>query len=105
MSKADSSEHVPLGVAVLTVSDTRTEETDTSGHYLVESLTGAGHRLADKAIVIDDIYQIRAQQSRWIADATVQAVLVTQRRRRLHRCLTNISKGSVRSFGHCLLKR
>ena len=77
MSKADSSALVPLGVAVLTVSDTRTEDTDTSGHYLVESLTSAGHRLADKAIVIDDIYQIRAQLSQWIADAAVQAVLVT----------------------------
>lgn len=77
MSNADSSELVPLGVAVLTVSDTRTEETDTSGHYLVESLSGAGHQLADKAIVIDDIYQIRAQLSQWIADPRVQAVLIT----------------------------
>ena len=77
MSKADSSALEPLGIAVLTVSDTRTEETDTSGHYLVESLSGAGHQLADKAIVIDDIYQIRAQLSQWIADAAVQAVLVT----------------------------
>ena len=77
MSKADSNELVPLGVAVLTVSDTRTEDTDTSGHYLVESLTNAGHRLVDKAIVIDDIYQIRAQLSHWIASDTVQAVLVT----------------------------
>ena len=77
MSKAVSEELEPLGVAVLTVSDTRTEETDTSGHYLVESLVDAGHRLADKAIVIDDIYQIRSQLSQWIASEHVQAVLVT----------------------------
>lgn len=63
--------------AVLTVSDTRTEENDTSGQYLVEQLSEAGHQLCDKAIVIDDIYQIRAILSRWIADANIQAVLVT----------------------------
>ncbi len=63
--------------AVLTVSDTCTEENDTSGQYLVEQLSEAGHQLCDKAIVIDDIYQIRAILSRWIADANIQAVLVT----------------------------
>ena len=63
--------------AVLTVSDTRTEKNDTSGQYLAEQLSQAGHQLCDKAIVIDDIYQIRAILSRWIADANIQAVLVT----------------------------
>ena len=52
MSKSDVFE--PLNLAVLTVSDTRTEDTDTSGKLLVERLTGQGHRLADKKIVIDD---------------------------------------------------
>ncbi|HQQ63015.1 MAG TPA: molybdenum cofactor biosynthesis protein B [Pseudomonadales bacterium] len=66
-----------LSIAVLTVSDTRQEDTDTSGHYLVEALRTEGHHLADKQIVRDDIYQIRAVLSRWIADASVQAVLVT----------------------------
>jgi molybdenum cofactor biosynthesis protein B len=66
-----------LEVAVLTVSDTRGEEDDTSGKYLVDALTEAGHNLAEKAIVIDDIYRIRAILSRWIADAGVEAVLVT----------------------------
>ena len=47
-----------LNVAVLTVSDTRTYETDTSGQFLEESLLVSGHQLADRAIVIDDIYQI-----------------------------------------------
>ncbi|CAM3787627.1 molybdenum cofactor biosynthesis protein B [Parendozoicomonas haliclonae] len=68
---------IPLNIAVLTVSDTRTEETDTSGHLLVEGVQEAGHRLADKAIVKDDIYQIRAVLSRWIASDNVQAVLIT----------------------------
>jgi len=68
---------IPINIAILTVSDTRTEETDTSGKLLVERLTAAGHRLAEKAIVPDDIYKIRAVVSRWIADDTVQAVVTT----------------------------
>lgn len=67
----------PLNIAVLTVSDTRTEETDTSGAYLVEALLQSDHRLVEKAIVKDDVYQLRAIVSRWIATADVQAVLVT----------------------------
>ena len=66
-----------LNIAVLTVSDTRTPETDTSGQFLEESLLASGHQLADRAIVIDDIYQIRASLSSWIADSAVHAVLVT----------------------------
>lgn len=68
---------VPLAIAVLTVSDTRDEAGDTSGQLFVERLTTAGHRLQEKRIVKDDIYQIRAVLSRWIADPEVQAVLVT----------------------------
>lgn len=68
---------IPLDIAVLTVSDTRTEETDTSGQTLAERLTGAGHRLAAKRIVPDDIYRIRAVVSEWIADPAIQAVLTT----------------------------
>lgn len=77
MSKATDDSHQPLAIAVLTVSDTRTEEDDTSGHFLVEALRDAGHGLADKAIVIDDIYKIRAVLSAWIADEQVDAVLMT----------------------------
>ena len=66
-----------LNIAVLTVSDTRTHEMDTSGQFLEESLLASGHQLADRAIVIDDIYQIRARLSSWIADSAVHAVLVT----------------------------
>ncbi len=68
---------LPLNIAVLTVSDTRTEETDTSGMALAEGLTLAGHQLADKKIVKDDIYQLRAVVSDWIYRPGVQVVLIT----------------------------
>ena len=77
MSKATDAETQALDLAVLTVSDTRGEADDTSGAYLVESLLDAGHRLAEKVIVRDDIYDIRAVTSRWIADAGVDAILIT----------------------------
>lgn len=77
MSKAQEGPLQAVGVAVLTVSDTRTEQNDTSGQYLVAALQEAGHRLQDKRIVIDDIYRIRAVLSQWIADPAVQAVLIT----------------------------
>ncbi len=68
---------IPLNIAVLTVSDTRDESNDTSGQLLVERLTAAGHNLADKAIVIDDVYQLRAMVSKWIADENIQVVVAT----------------------------
>lgn len=68
---------VGLNIAVLTVSDTRQENDDTSGQYLAAQLTEAGHRLAERRIVRDDIYQIRAVVSQWIADSSVAAVLIT----------------------------
>ena len=58
-------EFVPVSIAVLTVSDSRDEHSDKSGRLLAERLTRAGHRLAEKRIVPDDIYQIRAVLSRW----------------------------------------
>ena len=66
-----------LNIAVLTVSDTRTADTDTSGQFLEDALLEAGHVLASRAIVVDDIYQIRARLSAWIADSTLHAILVT----------------------------
>jgi len=66
-----------LNVAVLTVSDTRTQETDTSGTFLEEALLAAGHTVADRQIVIDDVYQLRAIVSQWIADPKVEVVLTT----------------------------
>ncbi len=68
---------LPLKIAVMTVSDTRTEADDKSGKILVDNLQTAGHFLADKTIVPDNIYQIRAVISRWIADEFVQVILTT----------------------------
>lgn len=68
---------VSLNIAVLTISDTRTYDTDTSGDTLVDRLQTAGHMLIDRGIVMDDIYQIRARVSQWIADPQVQVVLMT----------------------------
>ena len=66
-----------LNIAVLTVSDTRTDANDTSGDYLCEALAEAGHTLAERRIVIDDVYQMRAAVSQWIADAAVKVILLT----------------------------
>ena len=66
-----------LKVAVLTVSDTRTQETDTSGAFLEEALRDAGHDIADRQLVIDDVYQLRAIVSQWIADPGVEVILTT----------------------------
>lgn len=67
----------PLAIAVLTVSDTRTERDDPSGDLLCERLRGAGHTLVARAVEADDIYRIRARVSAWIADDAVEAVLTT----------------------------
>lgn len=77
MGQHTASEHIPLNIAVLTVSDTRTLETDTSGQLLIDKVITGGHQLADRAIVIDDIYKIRAQASAWIADEAIQVILIT----------------------------
>ena len=68
---------IPLAIAVLTVSDSRSDDTDKSGKLLVDRLTSAGHWCAEKLIVPDDVYRIRAAVSRWIADPDVQAVITT----------------------------
>lgn len=68
---------VPLSIAVLTVSDTRSLETDTSGQLFVDRLTAAGHCLAERVLLKDDLYKIRAQVATWIADERIQVVLVT----------------------------
>ncbi|NCA69113.1 MAG: molybdenum cofactor biosynthesis protein B [Sphingobacteriia bacterium] len=68
---------LPLHIAVLTVSDSRTEETDTSGRLLVERAEAAGHRIVAKRIVADDVYRLRAVFSDWIADPGIQVVLST----------------------------
>jgi molybdenum cofactor biosynthesis protein B len=76
MAGADS-QFIPVNIAVMTVSDSRTEETDKSGRLLCDRIQSAGHTLAEKVIVPDNIYQIRAVVSRWIADEAVQAIITT----------------------------
>ncbi len=68
---------VPLTVCVLTVSDTRTPDTDTSGDYLALSVGQAGHRLREKRIVTDNLYLIRAVIAQWIAAEDIDSVIVT----------------------------
>jgi molybdopterin adenylyltransferase len=77
MAKATDSSSQGLSIAVLTVSDTRTGDNDTSGDYLVQALEAGGHYTRSRALVRDDIYQIRATVSAWIADANINAVLIT----------------------------
>ena len=66
-----------LNIALLTVSDTRTLETDTSGSYLQQALAEEGHQLVDRQLVIDDIYQMRAMVSAWVADPKVEVIVTT----------------------------
>ena len=68
---------LPLSLCVLTVSDTRTLADDSSGAYLAEALTAAGHRLHARALLPDDRYKLRALVSQWIADDAVDGILVT----------------------------
>jgi molybdenum cofactor biosynthesis protein B len=68
---------IPLSLCVLTVSDSRTPDNDSSGDYLVQALTAAGHRLADRALLPDDRYKLRARVSQWIADDGIDGILVT----------------------------
>lgn len=73
----EAGQFVPLNLAVLTVSDSRTRDNDTSGQYLADALTAAGHHLQDRKILRDDRYAIRAQAAAWIADPAVHGVLIT----------------------------
>ena len=68
---------IALNIAVLTVSDTRTKETDTSGGYLATEVTKMGHNLVEHDIVIDDVYLMRSTVSRWIADNNIHAIITT----------------------------
>jgi molybdopterin adenylyltransferase len=79
---------IPLRLCVLTVSDTRTLAEDSSGDYFVAALTEAGHQLADRALLRDDRYQLRAKVSQWIA---------TPRPRHCCRCWTSRCLASANS--------
>ena len=67
----------PVRIAVLTISDTRDEESDTSGHVLAERVKAAGHELADKAICKDSVAEIRAKIEAWAASGFVEAIITT----------------------------
>ena len=73
----ESRRFIPIHIAVLTVSDTRTLETDTSGALLAERIATAGHRVAVRAIVTDDADLIEARLRQWIEDETIDAVITT----------------------------
>ncbi|QOC22447.1 molybdenum cofactor biosynthesis protein B [Wenzhouxiangella sp. AB-CW3] len=80
MSKTRCQSHTPLkplSIAVLTVSDSRTRDNDTSGDTLSERIVSAGHVLADRKLLPDDIFQLRAAVSAWIAADDVDCVLIT----------------------------
>lgn len=109
-----SAEFIPTRIAILTVSERRGEEDDTSGHWLSEAAHEAGHQIVDKAIVKENRYAIRAQVSQWIANDGVQVVLITggtgftagdQRRKRCSRCSIAKWKASAKCSACSHLKR
>ena len=75
--RSSSTNFIPMSVAILTVSDTRTKDNDSSGQYLADAATKLGHRIADRKIVIDDVYQLRAVVSDWIATPDIHCVIST----------------------------
>ncbi|HIJ38354.1 MAG TPA: molybdenum cofactor biosynthesis protein B [Rhodospirillaceae bacterium] len=78
MAKIDSDRpFLPVNIAVLTVSDSRTDDNDVSGQVLVERITAAGHQLVDKRILPDNQAQLVAQLQRWIADPAIDVVIST----------------------------
>ena len=78
MAKIDESRpFIPISIAVLTVSDTRSLEDDKSGNILADRIKAAGHKLADRAIVTDDVEAIQAKLKSWIDDESIDAVIST----------------------------
>ena len=78
MKKKDAArKFIPVSIAVLTISDSRTEENDKSGKLLVQRLEQSGHHAADKKIVSDDVHRVRAQVCQWIVDSKIQVILTT----------------------------
>ena len=72
-----SAEFVPISLAILTLSDTRTLADDNSGNFLAQAILAAGHKLVERALLPDNRYQIRAKISAWISDASVDAIVCT----------------------------
>ncbi|KRG67368.1 molybdenum cofactor biosynthesis protein B [Pseudoxanthomonas dokdonensis] len=72
-----SNQFIPLNLCILTVSDTRSPANDTSGDYLQQAATAAGHHIQQRDLLPDDRYRLRARVSQWIADPEVDGILVT----------------------------
>lgn len=77
MSQDTPKKFKPISIAVLTISDSRTDETDKSGHYLKEAVTADNHNFIKRQIVTNDVYQVRAVLSDWVADDTIQAIITS----------------------------
>ena len=77
MADPDHKPFIPVSFAVLTISDSRTLDDDRSGTTLAERIAAAGHTLADRRIVTDDLRKIRAVVRKWIADPTIDAIITT----------------------------
>ncbi|MGH1426965.1 MAG: molybdenum cofactor biosynthesis protein B [Arenicella sp.] len=77
MSNDTDTAFIPLNIAILTVSDTRSIEDDTSGDYLISALQKDGHQLSERQIVKDDKYQLRAIVSQWVLDKNIHAIITT----------------------------
>lgn len=77
MSHTQNTHFVPLNIAVLTISDTRTRATDRSGDLLQELIENTGHHVHQRALCIDDCYKIRAQVATWIADEDIHVIITT----------------------------
>jgi molybdenum cofactor biosynthesis protein B len=77
MAIDETKEFLPVNIAILTLSDTRTFENDKSGQVLVDKLTDAGHNLIDRAIIKDDKDDLRAQLSEWVENDDVQVIIST----------------------------
>lgn len=77
MSSVNTGEFTPLNIAILTVSDSRGTEQDTSGQFLEDSVTEAGHQLLARRLLPDDVYLVRALVATWIADPEIHVVLIT----------------------------
>jgi molybdenum cofactor biosynthesis protein B len=76
-TSSSQTDFMPLAIAVLTISDSRTEADDKSGHLLSDKVSAAGHRVVAREIVADDVYEMRAVFSRWIADPGIRVILST----------------------------
>ena len=76
-TKDTSRQFIPVSIAVLTISDSRTDENDKSGDLLVGRAKKSGHQVVAKTIVPDDIYQVRAAVSQWIVDSDIQVIVST----------------------------